>query len=943
MTLDAGTKLGRYEIRQHLGAGGMGEVYLAQDTKLGRRVALKILPAEVAADQKRMQRFIQEAQAASALNHPNIITIHEIEETDATPFIATEFIDGETLRQRMSRARLTIAESLDICIQVASALSAAHASGIIHRDIKPENIMLRRDGIVKVLDFGLAKLTELQSSSVDMEAPTKAIVNTEPGTVMGTAHYMSPEQARGLETDARTDIWSLGVVLYEMVTGHQPFAGETTTDVLASIVKGQPMPLTRYATDAPAKLEEIVSKALEKDREERYQGIKDLLVDLRRLKKRMEFDAEVERSAAPDSISAQTVITDRAPSAAGMKSQTAAPTETAQTARPTSSAEYLVSGIRQHKIGFVVALSVFALLIAAGIFGLSKFASQRPPTTQSKQANAPVFQAMKITKLTDTGKTGNAAISPDGKYVVHVQVDGTKQSLWMRHVATDSNVRIIAPAEVDYWKMSFSHDGDFIYFVRYDKTELNGALYRIPVLGGEPVKVLSNIASSATLSPDGKQVAFRRIFKEGVDSAIIVANADGTNQRELVHPNPSGDNLLEADVAWSPDGKRIASSLISFQQGRKYLVEISVEDGSIKPINQDNWRDFGRLAWLPDGSGLLALAQAKGSQNQQIYLFSYPGGEARRITNDTNYYSDLSLSADASTLVTTQKTTDLNIWTLPLSGGAAQNSEPQARPLTDSGNHLNGNDGLDVSHDGKIVYTSSINGNSVLWICNADGTNPKRLDEEAYLFGPEISPDGRFIIVSIGGKNGDLTNIWRMNADGSNLVKLTNGEADEGSSITPDGRWVVYGNYDATKASVKKIPIEGGEAVSVIDKRFEVPRVSPDGKWMLGWYRENENENYRYAISPFDDAGGEQTIKPLDIPTPAWATWTPDGRAIAYTTYDDNRMSIWTLPLAGGKPQQLTNFKSQFIADFAFAPDGKSIVLSRGTETNDVVLISNFK
>ena len=269
----------------------MGEVYLAQDTKLGRRVALKILPAEVASDRKRMQRFTQEAQAASALNHPNIITIYEIEEKDSTHFIATEFIDGETLRQHTSHTRLTISESLDIAIQVAFALSAAHAGGIVHRDIKPENIMLRRDRLVKVLDFGLAKLTEARLASGDGETPTQATLATEPGTVMGTLEYMSPEQARGLDTDARTDIWALGCVLHEMVTGHNPFTGATAADVFASIIKTTPAPLTRYCTDAPAKLQEIVFKALEKDVEERYQGVGDLLVDLRHLRKRLEFEA----------------------------------------------------------------------------------------------------------------------------------------------------------------------------------------------------------------------------------------------------------------------------------------------------------------------------------------------------------------------------------------------------------------------------------------------------------------------------------------------------------------------------------------------------------------------------------------------------------------------------------------------------------------------------
>ena len=306
MTLAAGTHLGRYEIRSKIGAGGMGEVYLAQDTKLDRKVALKILPAEVAAHPDRMRRFVQEAKAASALNHPNIITIYEIEHTDSVSFIATEFIDGETLRERMRNAPMKLGEVLEVAIQTASALSAAHAAGIIHRDIKPENIMLRRDGIVKVLDFGLAKLNEkADTGTVDTEAATKALVQTEPGVVMGTVTYMSPEQARGLKVDARTDIWSLGVVLYEMVAGCLPFEGSTRSELLAAILnEKEPPPLARFAREAPAELERLVMKALRKDREERYQTAKDLLIDLKRLKHKREVEVELERSKPPDLSSA---------------------------------------------------------------------------------------------------------------------------------------------------------------------------------------------------------------------------------------------------------------------------------------------------------------------------------------------------------------------------------------------------------------------------------------------------------------------------------------------------------------------------------------------------------------------------------------------------------------------------------------------------------------
>jgi serine/threonine-protein kinase len=305
--LSANTTLSHYRIVSKIGEGGMGEVYLAQDTKLDRKVALKILPADVAAHPDRMKRFVQEARAASSLNHPNIITIHEIGETASGHFIGTEFIDGETLRERMSRGGVELSDTLDIVLQVASALTAAHGAGIVHRDIKPENIMLRRDGIVKVLDFGLAKLVE--QTPLDAEAETRMQVQTQAGVIVGTAAFMSPEQARGQEVDARSDIWSLGCVLYEMLTRQQPFRGDTTTDVLANIIHREPPSILIRCPDAPAELERIIIRAVCKNKAERYQTANELLADLKQLQKRLEFEAELERSSSPDKkTEAQTQI-----------------------------------------------------------------------------------------------------------------------------------------------------------------------------------------------------------------------------------------------------------------------------------------------------------------------------------------------------------------------------------------------------------------------------------------------------------------------------------------------------------------------------------------------------------------------------------------------------------------------------------------------------------
>jgi serine/threonine-protein kinase len=392
MTLPSGTKLGRYEIRSKIGAGGMGEVYLAQDTKLDRKVALKILPAEVAAHPDRMRRFVQEAKAASALNHPNIITIYEIDETDSGHFIATEFIDGETLREREANAPLKLTESLDIASQLAAALAAAHAAGIVHRDIKPENVMLRRDGIVKVLDFGLAKLTAPTSlDSVDGEAPTRPNVNTDPGMVMGTAVYMSPEQARGLTVDARTDIFSLGIVLYEMVAGRLPFDGSNRNEIMASVLsEEEPQLLARFAREVPAELERIVSKALRKNRDQRYQTTKDLLLDLQSLKQQSDFEAKLERSTPPETRSGQATVSGASSTLSGE----------ATTTKPIT--ESLATRIKHHKLSLIIAMAVL-IVAAVGLAYLFYFA--RP-------ANA--IDSIAVLPLVNTSNDPNAEYLSDG-------------------------------------------------------------------------------------------------------------------------------------------------------------------------------------------------------------------------------------------------------------------------------------------------------------------------------------------------------------------------------------------------------------------------------------------------------------------------------------------------------------------------------------------------
>src|SRR6266540_6459921 len=413
VTAAAGQMIGYYKIVELLDKGGMGEVYLATDTRSGREVALKLLPDSSISDQQRVRRFQQEARSILALNHPNIVTIYEIGQTDSAHYIVTERITGETLRQRLAGAPLEIPEALAIAIEVAKALEATHAAGIVHRDIKPENIMLRPDGYVKVLDFGIAKLTERQAPTVSTEAATMMKVQTAPGVVMGTVHYMSPEQARGQEVDARTDIWSLGAVLYEMVAGRPPFEGEAPNDVMALILqKGkEPLPLARYRPEAPAELQRIATRALQKERDKRYQTIKDLRLDLENLKQEEEFKAKLEQSVSPEPSNTKTA--------------------TASSARATSSAEYLVTGFKSHKGS--ISLAVAALVVVSAAIASYSYFTRR--------------DSLAVLPFTYVNTDPNVMADPDREYLS----DGITESI-INHLSQLPNLRVIPRSTVFHYK-----------------------------------------------------------------------------------------------------------------------------------------------------------------------------------------------------------------------------------------------------------------------------------------------------------------------------------------------------------------------------------------------------------------------------------------------------------------------------------------------------------
>jgi serine/threonine protein kinase/Tol biopolymer transport system component len=940
MSIAPGTTLGRYEIQSPLGAGGMGEVYRALDTELHRPVALKFLPAAFATDERRMNRFIQEARAASALNHPNILTIYEIGQADeGARFFATEFVDGVTLRERMASQPLTLGEVLDVAIQVAGALVAAHAAGIVHRDIKPENIMLRRDGYVKVLDFGLAKLTE-RESAIDTEAATRALVNTDPGAVMGTVAYMSPEQARGLEVDARTDIWSLGVVLYELVTGRLPFTGATSTDIILAIVAKDPLPLATYTASAPEALEWIVTEALTKEREERTQTARELLKKLQRLKQRVDAEAELERSVAPHLLTQTAAgttagtLNQSSQSTVEAARTTARSGEVGASAANMSSAEYVATQIKGHKTGVALAL-VLAVVVLAGLaFVAYKFAGRSQ--TAPSAAHGPLA-AMKIMPLTDTGKAREAVISPDGRLVAYISDDGDKQSIHLRQVVEPSDREIVPPVPGQFYRgLTFSPDGNYLHYISGTDGELVKDLYRVPLLGGATRRLNNDVDSAITFAPDGRQFAFIRIGGKTKESAVIISVADGTGERQLfVRKSPEEIRSL----AWSPDGQTIAYTFYGVDKDGYYthVGEARVSDGQEALISAARWRFIAGLAWLPDKSALIIAARDRASAPTtppQIWQLAYPGGEAHKLTNDLNEYVSLSLTGDGKSLVATKSELLSNIWVAP--GG----DSARAHQITNG--RENGSAGCVWMPDGRIVYTSRASGYADIWIMNADGSGQKQLT-----FGtdandsPSVSPDGRYIVFETNRSVG--WSIWRMNADGSGLKELVRNVGQFSfPQIAADGKWVCYSANDSANQRVMwRVSIDGGTPEQLTQKDSSPAILSPDGKLMFYYYRENPYAPAKLEIVP---ATGGAPVQTLDAPKDLHdALWSPDERALVYMKDTNNVTNLWSLPLDGSKPRQLTDWPSEQMFGGAWSRDGKQLAVARGHVSFDVVHIKDFR
>ncbi len=716
--------LAHYRIVRPVGAGGMGEIYLAEDTKLGRQVALKVLAPALAGDPERRDRFEREARAVAALNHPNIVTLHSVEQEDGVLFLTMELVEGKALTDLIPRQGMTVAQLLEVAIPLADAIAAAHQRGITHRDLKPANVMVSDEGRVKVLDFGLAKLQE--DSPLAGDTAMTAAQLTGEGRIMGTFVYMSPEQAQGRPVDTRSDIFSLGVLLSEMATGERPFKGDNPLSVLSAILKDTPASVTELRQDLPRDLARILGRCLAKDPEERYQTAKDLRNDLRRL-----VDDLATGIARPDE-------------ARGSASQTTSWTRTGPVARPR-----------------LVLRAAIVVLAAVAASAGAWWYLRRPPTTASQP-----FASIQMRRLTNTGNVADAAISPDGRYVVHVVGPFDTPSVWIRQVSTASNVQIVPPTQGSLGGLTFTPDGESVLYLLYPENAF-GSLFQIPLLGGPARKLVDDLDTVPGFSPDGRHMAFVRMQSTD-DYAIVIANADGTGQRMLAERRPPA-TYAPVRVAWSPDGSQIAAFVGAMPRQRSRIVLVDVATGKDRDLTAPQFDFPGQLAWLPDASALVFNAVGQGGgfgSTGQLWLASYPDGAVRRLTNDVANYSSVAATRDGRTLAAVQHDERAGLWVAP-NGDAAR-----ARPIGPMSGSRDGLVGIEWTPDGRVLYASMAQGSWDLWITDANGRSPRQLTNDPGVEAiPRMLPDGKsvgYIAYNLGTAAEHRFQIRAVDLDGGN-------------------------------------------------------------------------------------------------------------------------------------------------------------------------------
>jgi serine/threonine protein kinase len=888
MGLPAGARLGPYEVVSPLGAGGMGEVYRARDVRLGREVALKVLPAELAADRERLARFEQEARAASALNHPHIVTVYDVDRSDSVSWIAMELVEGRTLRELLSSGPLATKRFLALAAQAADALAKAHGAGIVHRDLKPENLMVSRDGFVKILDFGLAKLAPPAPSGSMSVAPTVAEA-TRPGTVLGTAGYMSPEQAAGSAVDFRSDQFSFGSILYEMASGNRAFHEATAPETMSAILRKEPEPLSEAKPGVPAPYRWIIERCLAKDPEDRYASTRDLAHELQTLRDHL---SEVGRS--------EDVVPAASP--APRRSRRLAPAL------------------------LLVGLSCLALGAALALL----WQGRTPPEVPA------------IRFLTHSGRDSSPAASPDGRAIAFSSDRDGRRRVWLKQLIEGDEVSL-TEGEDDFPR--FSPDGSAILFSRSEGGRTS--LFRIPSLGGEARRLVDDVLSG-DWSPDGRQVAFVRWpVSEGLTSTVVgVAGADdGAGAREIARI----ENLTLLHPRWSPDGRWIALAETPLQGGGNptsiFVVSADGKEkrsisapGTVGQLSSVVWVTGDEVVYSRSesvagsltASAARVLRQSIGSQTARMILWTpinsatldlvAPG---KLVFDGGSPRENLLQISDRGQTATAERR-----W---LTRGNSTDRQPVYSP------------------DGKwVIFSSDRSGNLDLWAVSTETGAIRRLTRDAAEdWDPGFLPDGRLLWSS---NRGGRFEIWIAQADGSGARQLTqDGMSAQNPTATPDGSWVVYSSGHPGHRGVWKIRPDGSAATHLVAGTTAIPEVSPDGKYVAYLInRRTPLASVRVAAVadgrevPFSIAVGRRGSSFF---TTGRCRWTRDGKAIAYVGQDENgRYGVFVQDFVPGEDttasrRLLTGFEAETATEsFAISPDGSRLTVAGWEQLSSILV-----